>query len=543
MRRLRNSRPISTSLPYLFAMAVMTIGAEGRLTALFVPSICSDFILRTLDMRQNADVHERVVAELLKVAGVESDYLGLSETGRVALLRQELVNVRPLSSPFATYSDETRKELDVVRAAREAYDLYGPGCVNAYIISKANSVSDLLEVYTLLKEVGLWRSGESPIAAVPLFETIGDLDKAAGIMGKWLACPEGLKVGQWHGYQEVMVGYSDSNKDGGYFTSVWTLHRTSQELAKIYADCGVGLQLFHGRGGAVGRGGGSAFSAITAQAAGTVQGRIRITEQGEVIAAKYGTRESAMLNLEAMAAATILATLKPRSLATRERYSAAATALSDAAFASYRALVYETGGFTTFFRQLTPIAEIADLKIGSRPASRSPSDSIEDLRAIPWVFSWSQAQVMLPGWYGVGTGLSALGDLALLQEMHERWPFFQVTLANLEMVLAKSDLAIARQYTQLVADQSLRDCIYGQIESEWKRTHDFLLSITGQSQLLESKPGLNASIKLRLPYIEPLNLLQIELLKRHRAGEVDQRITDGIQLSINAIATALRNSG
>jgi len=297
------------------------------------------FHLATLDLRQNADVHERVVAELLREAGVEENYLGLSETGRAAVLWQELAGPRPLFSPFATYSEETQGELAVVRAAAEAHERYGPGCINAYIISKAESISDLLEVYILLKEAGLWRDGDKPIAAIPLFETIGDLERAAGIMRDWFASDEGCAVGRSRGYQEVMVGYSDSNKDGGYFTSVWSLHRASQELAEVFSQAKVGLQLFHGRGGAVGRGGGSAFSAITAQPSGTVQGRIRITEQGEVIAAKYGTRDSALMNLEAMGSAMVLATLKSRSLATRERYSAAAAALSDTAFKAYRSLV------------------------------------------------------------------------------------------------------------------------------------------------------------------------------------------------------------
>ena len=517
--------------------------SAGPLDALIRSVDTFGFHLATLDMRQNADVHERVVAELLKTAGVEDNYLGLSEAGRVAVLRAELASARLLASPFATYSDETASELAIVRAAADAHSRYGRGCINAYIISKAADISDLLEVYILLKEAGIWRDGASPIAAIPLFETIGDLEHASAVMRDWFALPEGQAFGQANGYQEVMVGYSDSNKDGGYFTSVWTLHRTSQELADVFDQAGVRLQLFHGRGGAVGRGGGSAFSAITAQPAGTVQGRIRITEQGEVIAAKYGTRDSALLNLEAMASATLLASLKPRSLATRERYSRAAAALSEIAFRTYRGLVYETEGFKTFFRRMTPIAEIADLKIGSRPASRTKSDRIEDLRAIPWVFSWAQARVMLPGWYGAGSAFAAFDDPALLQEMHAKWPFFQVTLANLEMVLAKSDLAIAKRYAALVEDPSLRDRLFGEIASEWERTHDQLLLITGQSRLLEDKPSLNASIRLRLPYIEPLNLLQIELLKRHRAGETDARITDGIQLSINAIATALRNSG
>ena len=305
------------------------------------------------------------------------------------------------------------------------------------------------------------------------------------------------------------------------------------------------MQLFHGRGGAVGRGGGSAFAAIRAQPPGTVQGRIRITEQGEVIAGKYGTRESAATNLEAMAAATLLASLEPPPLSNSEvaRFGAAMDELSDAAFRAYRDLVYGTDGFTTFFRQMTPIAEIAGLKIGSRPASRKKSDAIEDLRAIPWVFSWAQARVMLPGWYGVGQAMAAFKDKALLAEMAEGWPLFAATLANMEMVLAKSDMGIAARYAGLVEDAALRDTVFGRIRGGWQATHDGLLTATAQTRLLEKHPALDASIRLRLPYIEPLNLLQIDLLKRHRAGEADDRVGEGILLSINAIATALRNSG
>jgi phosphoenolpyruvate carboxylase len=342
-----------------------------------------------------------------------------------------------------------------------------------------------------------------------------------------------------------MVGYSDSNKDGGYLTSVWSLHQASQALAGVFAEAGVRLQIFHGRGGSVGRGGGPAFAAIRAQPPGTVQGRIRITEQGEVIAAKYGTPESAAANIEAMTAATLLASLEPVVLSAAEqaRFSTAMSGISCGAFEAYRALVYGTEGFKTFFRQLTPLLEIASLKIGSRPASRTKSDRIEDLRAIPWVFSWAQARVMLPGWYGAGTALAAFGDRALLREMAARWPFFQATLDNMEMVLAKSDLAIARRYLTLVKDPAMGRHYFDRIESAWQATHDALLDITGQSRLLEKHPALDASIRLRLPYVEPLNLLQVELLKRHRAGETDPRIVEGIQLSINAVATALRNSG
>jgi phosphoenolpyruvate carboxylase len=379
--------------------------------------------------------------------------------------------------------------------------------------------------------------------AVPLFETIGDLEHAPAVMAEWFALPEIAAATAERGHQEVMVGYSDSNKDGGYLTSVWSLHQASRALAEVFEKNSVGMQLFHGRGGAVGRGGGSSFAAIRAQPAGTVQGRIRITEQGEVIAAKYGTPDAAAANLEAMASATLLASLKPRSLENRERFSAAMSEISAAAFRSYRGLVYETEGFRTFFRQMTPIAEIAELKIGSRPASRTKSDRIEDLRAIPWVFSWAQARVMLPGWYGAGGGLSSFPDLALLKEMYAAWPFFRTTLDNLEMVLAKSDMEIAARYAALAEDQTVGQAIFDRIRDGWQQTHDCLLTISGQSRLLERNPSLDASIRLRLPYIEPLNLLQIELLKRHRAGESDPRIREGIQLSINAIATALRNSG
>ncbi|PSJ36728.1 phosphoenolpyruvate carboxylase [Sphingomonas deserti] len=504
------------------------------------------FHLATLDLRQNADVHERVVAELLKVAGVEEDYLALSEAGRVSLLRSELAGGRLLTNPYATYSDETRSELDITRAAAEAHAKYGPGCITAYIISKAESVSDLLEVNILLKEAGLWRPGspaQADIMAVPLFETIGDLEQGPEIMTAWLSLPEVAAPTAARGHQEVMLGYSDSNKDGGYLTSVWSLHQASRALAEVFERHGAAMQLFHGRGGAVGRGGGSSFSAIRAQPNGTVQGRIRITEQGEVIAAKYGTRDSAAINLEAIASATLLASLETRSVRRRERFYNGMAEISGTAFRAYRGLVYETEGFPDFFRQMTPIAEIAGLKIGSRPASRTTSGRIEDLRAIPWVFSWAQARVMLPGWYGAGQALSSFEDRGLLGEMLEGWPFFRTTLDNLEMVLAKSDMGIAARYADLVEDPAMRQGAFGRIRDAWHQTHDCLLEITGQSRLLERKPALDASIRLRLPYIEPLNLLQIELLKRHRAGETDPRVREGIELSINAVATALRNSG
>ncbi|PXW78949.1 phosphoenolpyruvate carboxylase type 1 [Blastomonas natatoria] len=506
------------------------------------------FHLATLDLRQNSDVHERVVGELLKVAGVCPDYSALDEAARIALLRAELGHSRLLINRWHDYGEETVKELAIVEAAAQAHARYGPQSITAYNISKAESVSDMLEVNLLLKEAGLYRPGAVPqaaIMAVPLFETIGDLENAPQIMRAYFALPEIAALVKARGYQEVMVGYSDSNKDGGYLTSTWSLNHASRALAKVFAETGIAMQLFHGRGGAVGRGGGSSFAAIRAQPRGTVQGRIRITEQGEVIAAKYGTVESAELNLEAITSAALIATLDHDGVseADETRFAAAMDMISRDAFRTYRDLVYGTEGFNQFFRAATPISEIADLKIGSRPASRSKSQRIEDLRAIPWVFSWAQARIMLPGWYGVGQALGGFADKGLLAAMAQGWPFFQALLGNMEMVLAKSDMTIARHYAGLVPDEALREHVFGEIRSGWNAAHDSLLSITGQPRLLANNPALDTSIRLRLPYIEPLNLLQIELIKRHRAGEADERISEGIQLSINAIATALRNSG
>ncbi|GLT02339.1 phosphoenolpyruvate carboxylase [Sphingobium jiangsuense] len=533
--------------------ALATGGALGRLIRAVETF---GFHLATLDMRQNSAVHERVIAELLQEAGVEGDYLALDEYARVALLRRELATNRPLGSRFARYSEETANELAIVEAAAQAHRAYGPQSITHYIISKAESVSDMLEVAILLKEVGLWRiggkdrdGGDGPpqcaVMPVPLFETIADLEAAPAVMSAWFALPEIGALTRARGHQEVMIGYSDSNKDGGYLTSTWGLYQASEALAPVFEAAGVGMQLFHGRGGAVGRGGGSAFAAIRAQPSVSVQGRIRITEQGEVIAAKYGTADVAAANLESMTSATLLATLEPQTLGEQDkaRFAAAMEQLSATAFAAYRELVYDTEGFKRFFRDLTPIQEISGLKIGSRPASRTKSDRIEDLRAIPWVFSWSQARVMLPGWYGVGQAIDRFADKALLKDMAQVWPFLQSSLANMEMVLAKSDMGIAARYLPLVRDQQAGQAIFARIREGWEKARDGLLTVTGQSFLLQASPALDRSIRLRLPYIEPLNLLQVELLKRHRAGEDDPRIKEGIELSINAIATALRNSG
>jgi phosphoenolpyruvate carboxylase len=521
--------------------ALSSGGALGRL----IRSVeIFGFHLATLDMRQNSAVHECVVAELFKAAGVCTDYLALDEDARVALLVAELSHNRPLADEWYDYSKETAKELAIMRAAARAQARFGAGAITTYNISNTTSVSDMLEVYVMVKQAGMYRVAQdgtpsSTIMSVPLFETIADLQSAPATMQAFFALPLMRTLSQARGHQEVMIGYSDSNKDGGYITSTWELYEASSALAPVFADAGVAMQLFHGRGG------GSAFGAIKVQPKGTVQGRIRITEQGEVIAAKYGTVDNAVTSLETMASATMLATLSPDKISNNDekRFRTAMVALSAGAFSHYRGLVYETKGFQTFFRQMTPINEIARLKIGSRPASRNASDVIEDLRAIPWVFSWAQARVMLPGWYGTGQAMHDFADKGLLAAMAGAWPYFQTILANMEMVLAKSDMDIAAHYAGLVEDQALSERLFGAIQNGWKQSHDSLLAATGQNYLLQASLALSDSIKLRLPYIEPLNMLQIELMKRHRAGESYVRIGEGIQLTINAIATALRNSG
>jgi phosphoenolpyruvate carboxylase len=523
--------------------------AGTRLDDLIRAASIFGFHLAALDMRQNSGIHRAVVAELLREAGVCADYEALSVPERTALLRRELAHRRLLVSPFASYSEETRGELDILRAAAEAHRRYGPASIRNYLISHSTCVADLFEVYLLLKEAGLYHPGDVPACAVmvsPLFETIEDLEAAPAVMREFLVLPEARALAEARGgIQEVMIGYSDSNKDGGYLTSNWALFEASLALADVFADCGIRLQLFHGRGGTVGRGGGSAFAGIRAQPPGTVGGRIRITEQGEVIASKYGTPALAALNLETMTSATLLATLAPPETdpADLARFSTAMETLSAAARAAYRGLVYETPGFNTYFRAATPVGEIAELKIGSRPSSRTKSDRIEDLRAIPWVFSWSQSRVMLPGWFGVGAALSAFPDKALLKAMNAEWPFFAATLSNMSMVLAKSDIDIAALYSDLVEDEGLRGTVFGEISAGWHRTRDQLLEITGHTEFLGDDPALARRVRMRLPYIEPLNALQVELIRRYRRGETDARVREGIHLTINGIAAGLRNSG
>jgi phosphoenolpyruvate carboxylase len=518
---------------------------HGRLADLIRAVDCFGFHLATLDLRQNSDVHERVVGELLKLAGACDDYGGLGESERVRLLEAELSTLRPLASPLARYSDETLSELEVLRAAAHASALYGPRAIDTYVISKTTGVSDLLEAYVLMKEVGLFAPGDptrSPVLVAPLFETIADLQAAPHTMRRLLASAPIAAHLVARGVQEIMIGYSDSNKDGSYLTSIWSLNEAQRELKDVVEGAGLGLQFFHGRGGAVGRGGGSSFEAILAQPQGTVAGRIRITEQGEVVANKYADPAIGRENLETTTAAVLLATLGRRQDGEQAAGAEAMAALSAASMRAYRSLVYDTPRFAQFFRESTPISEISSLNVGSRPASRTRSERIEDLRAIPWVFSWSQARVMLPGWYGFGSAVAG-HDLAALAELAEGWPFFASALANMEMVMAKADMAIARRYAGLVGDATLRSTVSTAIEAEFERTVEALLIIRHRGALLEDNPELAAHIRYRRPYIEALNHLQIELITRHREGDDDPQVREGILLTMNGIATGLRNSG
>jgi phosphoenolpyruvate carboxylase len=528
--------------------------AGGRLRRLLRAVQVFGFHLAPIDLRQNSEVHERTVAELLAAAGACPDYQSLPESERIALLAKELATRRPLYSPHIDYSEETRGELAIFFAARECRERYGAAALPNAIISKTDGVSDMLEVALLLKEAGLLHPGEKPsldMNIIPLFETIEDLRQAPATMGTLFSLPFYRTLLGSHGEeQEIMLGYSDSNKDGGFLTSGWELYKAEIELARICREHGVRLRLFHGRGGSVGRGGGPSYQAILAQPTGAVSGQIRLTEQGEVISTKYGDPDTGRRNLEVLLAATLEASLTDHEnrLEPAEAFHPVMERLSELAFKAYRGLVYETEGFTRYFRESTPVSEIANLNIGSRPASRKASDRIEDLRAIPWVFSWAQCRTMLPGWYGFGSAVDAwlaenLDGLETLRRMYRGWPFFRTLLSNMDMVLAKTDMAIASRYAELVTDEGLRAKVFGAIKAEWERTRRHVLAIEEQEDFLSDNPLLKRSIQQRFPYMDPLNHLQVELLRRHRAGETDERVARGIHLTINGVAAGLRNSG
>jgi phosphoenolpyruvate carboxylase len=537
--------------------------ADDRLARLREAVRTFGFHLSGLDMRQNSDVHEEVVAELLAWAGVHPDYRSLSERDRVELLVTELSTRRPLIGDRAVgippscggLSELARKELDICTAAARAVNVFGPLAVPNYIISMCQSVSDMLEAAVLLKEAGLLdASGPdvySPVSIVPLFETIDDLQRGSSILEAALDLPlYRLLVAARGDSQEVMLGYSDSNKDGGYLAANWALYRAELDLVESARKTGIRLRLFHGRGGTVGRGGGPSYDAILAQPPGAVNGSLRLTEQGEVIAAKYAEPRIAHRNLETLLAATLEASLLDVE-GLGDEAEPAYEVLDDLAARAHRAyaeLVHDTPGFVDYFKASTPVGEIGALNIGSRPTSRKPTTSISDLRAIPWVLAWSQSRVMLPGWYGTGTAFEEWiaekdGRLEVLQDLYRRWPFFRTVLSNMAQVLAKSDMGLAARYAELVDDEALRRRVFDKIADEHNRTIRMHGLITGHDDLLADNPALARSVFNRFPYLEPLNHLQVELLRRYRSGDDDELVQRGILLTMSGLATALRNSG
>ena len=518
------------------------------------------FHLATVDLRQSSDVHELVISELLSNARIVSNYFELSEKDKQKLLISLLKDARGLRILGAEYSEKCLSELKVFEKASVLIKTFGPEVIRHYIISHTEEVSDLLEVAVLQKETGLMHSSldfgpKLKLVIVPLFETIEDLRRSKKIMQDFYDLP-GIADLMRHsgGLQDIMLGYSDSNKDGGVLTSSWEVYQASTNLVNLFKEIkGVTLRLFHGRGGTVGRGGGPSYQAILAQPPNTVRGQIRLTEQGEIISNKYGTPELGRLNLETFVSATIESTLVPPEKEIPEDFIKAAEQLSYYGYQAYRKMVYESEGFSDYFFYSTPISEIAALNIGSRPAARPGSanekKSIEDLRAIPWSFSWGQSRLALPGWFGFGTALETFAlespqiNRALLLEMARDWPFFQALISNIDMVMAKADIGIARRYARLGNDAKTSRKIFSRIKDEWSRTKGALEFVTGSGDLLSSNPQLAVSIQRRFPYLDPLNHLQVELIRRWRSGVQDERTKRGIHLTINGVATGIRNTG
>ena len=509
------------------------------------------FYLAMIDMRQDSSVNEACVAELLKSANIVEDYSALSEEEKVKVLLKELQeDPRTLSSTNAEKSEQLQKELAIFQTARYLKDKLGDEVIKQHIISHTESVSDMFELAIMLKEVGLLDNQKARVQIVPLFETIEDLENSRAIMEEYLDYDI---VRRWvsanKGYQEIMLGYSDSNKDGGYLSSVWTLYKAQNELTRIGSERGIKVTFIHGRGGTVGRGGGPSYEAITSQPFGSIKDRIRLTEQGEIIENKYGNKDVAYYNLEMLVSATIdrIVTRMITNPDEIDDFRATMDGIVTYSNSVYRDLVFGNPHFYDYFFEATPIKEVSSLNIGSRPAARKTITEISGLRAIPWVFSWSQSRIMFPGWYGVGSAFKNFidaeeGNLAKLQHMYEKWPFFHSLLSNVDMVLSKSNMNIAFQYAQLAESEEVRD-VFNTILDEWQLTKNVILAIEKHEDLLEENPSLQASLDYRLPYFNVLNYIQIELIKRLRHEELDEDYEKLIHTTINGIATGLRNSG
>lgn len=509
------------------------------------------FYLASIDMRQDSSVLEACVAELLKSANIEEDYSALDEEAKIAVLLKELEeDPRILSATNVEKSETLTKELAIFKMARKLKDKMGEEIIKQHIISHSESVSDMLELAILLKEVGLIDKHSARVQIVPLFETIEDLDKSEPIMRQYLTMPI---VKRWlaskKNYQEIMLGYSDSNKDGGYLASGWTLYKAQNELKDLGEALGVKITFFHGRGGTVGRGGGSSYDAITSQPFDSIKDRIRVTEQGEVIGNKYGNKDAAYYNLEMLISSTLGRMVTQRFTDTDllAEFRHLMDGIAEKSYHFYRQLVFNHPGFYDYFFAASPIKEVSSLNIGSRPAARKTITEIGGLRAIPWVFSWSQNRVMLPGWYGVGSSFKDFIDqapenLSILRKMYKTWPFFHSLLSNVDMVLSKSNMHIAYQYAQMCETAESKE-VYDLLLKEWKLTKEIILAIEEQAELLADNPYLRSSLDYRLPYFNVLNYIQIELIKRLRSGKHGENTEKLIHITINGIATGLRNSG
>ncbi|MGV3526293.1 MAG: phosphoenolpyruvate carboxylase [Candidatus Sericytochromatia bacterium] len=514
------------------------------------------FALATLDIRQHAQVHAATVAELLAHNGVNADYAALPEAEKVALLVRELENPRPLLSPFHALSPASRELLDTLLTVRESLETISAQAVRTWIISMCQSLSDVLHVLLLAKETGLARfSAEEAhcrLLVVPLFETVADLQNAPAVMAELFALPLYQRcLAAQQQLQEVMVGYSDSSKQAGILAATWGLYQAQQALTQVAHDAGVRLRFFHGRGGTLSRGGGPSHHAILAQPPETVDGEIRVTEQGEVLAWKYSFPELAHRNLSVLLSAVLQVTRTHPPLSDTAPWTDALQRMATRSQQAYSDLVHDNPAFLRFFEQATPLEAISHLNIGSRPAKRTQSASIDDLRAIPWVFAWMQSRCVLTAWYGVGTACESLqaeaGGLELLQEMYRDWPFFRTLIDNLQMTLSKADMGIAAGYAEL-AEAPVREAIWPVIDAEYRRTRDQVLAITGQDELLANKDTLKRSIALRNPYVDPLNYIQIELLRRLRSGQISgeaeqQQLREALELSIMGVSEGLRNTG
>lgn len=519
--------------------------ADDRLARIRSAVTTFGFHLYTLDLRQNSESFENVLNELFAHAGLCDNYASLDETAKQELLTAELRRNRPLTFPNTPgLSPDTAKELGIFRAAARAVEKHGPRMIENCIIAMTGNVSDILEPMVLLKEVGL-----RDINLVPLFETIDDLHHGAAILEALWAVPLYREHLRRRGdTQEVMLGYSDSNKDGGYLTANWALYAAERQLVDLFQRHNITLRLSHGRGGAVGRGGGPTYDAILAQPKGAVNGAVRITEQGEVISAKYGSPTTARRHLEAFVAGALEASLLDTDrLDKPERAFEIMDEISALSLETYRALV-EDPGFIAYFTQSTPLHEIGDLNLGSRPAARKQTTAISDLRAIPWVLSWSQSRTNIPGWFGVGTAVNTWAgeDPARWEElrhMYQTWPWLRTVFSNMAQVMAKAELSLARLYANLVEDQDTAERIYQMIAAEFALTREVYLRVTGNEDLVSENQRQARSLKRRYPYLLPLNAVQLELLRRYRNGDDSFLVSKTIQVTMNGLATALRNSG